>query len=475
MGRFGRQFGEVYEHIASDIFKFAQAMRFTPTWQQEQLLGVVQRGDPQVAVRSGQGPGKTTASVIVGLWRSIRAENALTVLTAPTMRQCNEVWLAEARRLLTQADPSLQRLIEITRTKVVIAGRPDWGVKTVTATKEENAQGFHERNMTIICEEASGIPRGLIEQFKGTASNPECLFLQIGNPNTRDSAFFDCFSRDRARWTCLHWNAEETPASEWFDPARNRKLEVEFGRDSDVYRIRVLGEFPSQDPNCVLSSELIERAMDRKNLIPAARRRRPDGKPIKQFGMDFARYGGDENTLFRRSGDAVVEWERFAHREPGDIVERAFAMQANAAWTDDETWYVPDAGGIGQGVLKMFYDRSKRVVEFHNGGKAVHSTVYDNRITEAWFNLARKVKDSYCYFPYDPILLNQLANRQYFTTKKGKLILESKDEYMKRGHDSPDRADGLVLTFYDEVEAAAHLAVKGRAEHRVGQSAGRTT
>src|SRR5690606_1268772 len=107
----------------------------------------------------------------------------LVIVTAPTMKQCREVWLVEARRLMERALPALKKFVKITRTKVEIGGIPDWGVKTVTATREENAQGFHAEHMMVIAEEASGISREIMTQFKGTLSNPDALFLMIGNPN----------------------------------------------------------------------------------------------------------------------------------------------------------------------------------------------------------------------------------------------------------------------------------------------------
>jgi ribosomal protein L35 len=61
----------------------------------------------------------------------------------------------------------------------------------------------------------------------------------------------------------LTFNAEESP--EWIvNPQRNKDLEDLYGRDSDVYRIRVLGEFPHSDPNCVFSSEDLEKCTDKK-------------------------------------------------------------------------------------------------------------------------------------------------------------------------------------------------------------------
>ena len=440
-------------------------MHFKPNSQQKKLFDAVMRaergtGPLKIAVKSGQGTGKTACSVSVGLWRTIKALDAMTILTAPTMRQCNEVWLAECRRLLEHADPILKALIEVTKTKVYVAGRPDWGVKTVTASKEENAQGFHERNMTIICEEASGISRAIIEQFKGTASNPNCLFLMIGNPNTRDCAFFDCFHSQKKDWATLTFNAEETPESEWFSSQRNRDLEAEFGRDSDVYRVRVLGEFPHTDPNCVISPEALELCTDRRLMVPCSVLPRDGGTtPARQFGLDFARFGSDESTLYQRVGNSIVEGHHFSHVEPARVVEKAFRMQAAQFWKDKDCWYVGDAGGMGQGVMHLFHDAGKQVFEFHNGSRAT-GPMYENKITEAWFNLAKLAKEKKCFIPRDPLLIRQLSNRQYYITKKNKLVLETKEEYVNRGHESPDRADGCVLAFWDRMIMGGNFATR---------------
>lgn len=446
MGNFARKFLPYYQDISSDIFKFCQALGIKPTFQQKQLFEAVQKGDTKIAVKSGQGPGKTRSSVVVGLWRTLRNVDALTIVTAPTMRQCKDVWLVEAARVLETADPQLRRFIDITKTRLSIAGRDDWGVKLVTANKEENAQGYHQQNMTVIVEEASGVPREIITQFKGTLSNPNSLLLEIGNPNLRDCAFFDSFTTQRADWTCLTWNAEETPESPWFSQKRNHDLAKEFGRDSDVYRIRVLGEFPLSDPNCVIGAEELEKRTDKALIYKAILA----NYGCKQIGTDFSRYGGDESTVFRRSGNAIVEWERHSHTDPSVVVDLSFKMQAAAHWTNDECLYISDAGGMGQGIMHRYYEASKRIVEFHNNGVASDNE-FENKITEAWFGVARLIRDPAVasYIPRDPQLLQQLSTRQYYTTRKGKLILESKDEYMKRGNNSPDRADGLVMAMYD--------------------------
>lgn len=475
--RAAQQFESLYRVIREDIFAFSRAMNFDPTWQQAKLMQAVQAardgtGSNWIAVKSGQGPGKTTVSAIVGLWRCLQDMDALTIVTAPTMRQCKDVWLVEARRRLEAADRAVSRLFKATKTKIEICGRPDWGVRLVTATREENAQGYHEENMSVIVEEASGVPREIVTQFKGTLSNPNSLLLQIGNPNTRDCDFFNCFGLNRSRWECMTFNAEDT-AKDYphiVSPQRNKDLENEFGRESDIYRIRVLGEFPVSDPNCVMSAEEIEKCLDRSRLLECAKRpREADGVPAKQIGVDLARFGSDESCIFRRSGQSIMEWKQFAHVEPAQVLRYAMRMQSDAGWRDDETWYVVDAGGMGQGVMHVLHEAGKRVLEFHSNGIPTKRD-YANRITQAWFNLAQKVRRKEYCLPFDGRLIEQLTTRQYFTNKDGRLVLESKDDYMKRGHPSPDRADALVLCAWDDVAAAVNIAERGQSI-RVGRMA----
>ncbi len=473
MGAFARRFQPFYEQISNNIFQFCRALNFIPTWQQALLFKAVQDGKRRIAVKSGQGPGKTTATAVVGLWRALRNVNALGIITAPTMRQCKDVWLVEARRRMEIANPMLKKFVKITKTKIEIGGKPDWGIKLVTATREENAQGYHEEHMTVIGEEASGIPRELVTQFKGTLSNPDSLFILIGNPNTRDCAFFDCFNNLRHQWHCITFNAEETP-TQIVHPQRNLDLEEEFGRDSDVYRIRVLGEFPFTDPNCVMSSEDLQKCSDPNDIIRCALLNRHadfGGGKARQFGIDFSRYGGDESCVYQRSGNAIVKWEKFSHTDPSDVCDIAFRMQHERKWKDNETLYVPDAGGMGQGIMHRFHKAHKDVIEFHNGGLAIDSEQFANKITEAWFHMARLVKGGDCNIPNDNRLIQQLSTRRYYTNRKGKLILETKDEFMKRGYESPDRGDGCVLAFYDQEIAQGRVMTRGSTKARPGIAA----
>lgn len=520
MGRFRRAWQRFYPRIKYDIFQFAAEMGFdkpinTPggvSWQQADMLQAVQvatHGFPSpsypkitaratsnlgrrwLAVKSGQGPGKSLCSNIIGAWRTLQAPKALTMVTAPTMDQCRDVWLAGLRAILEErcANPLLRDIIDTTRSRVVIDGDTDWAIKFCTSKTEQAAQGRHHPYMTWIGEEASGIPRALMVQIEGTLSNLEGegmngMFLLIGNPNTRECYFFDCFNTDRDRWWAYTMNAEEAPLY-IVSRKRNQLMVEKYGRDSDVFRIRVLGEFPSINPRCVIASEDLE-ACTRTDPDTCMRYGRWEGErlvPVRQIGIDFARFGGDENVIFARAGRTVVAWEVYRMTDPNRVLDRAMALVRELGWTNtksglssfgpDPVRWVVDAGGLGQGLLQRLYDAQLDVFEFHFGGTPV-SAEYKDRVTEAFFGLADMAKSRSICIPNDPLLIQQLSSRHYKPVEdagKTKLKIENKEEYLTRLRresgrietvSSPDRADSLVMCFYEPAGQEARVVAGGR-------------
>lgn len=459
MGRFADRFGVVYQRWRDDIETFArEGMQFNPTAQQRKAFRIVQAETQlplrmrkkRLAMRSGQGVGKTTIEVVIALWRCLQGVDALTVVTAPTMVQLRDVWIAESRRLVGAAHPAVQAMVEVTNSKVVICGRPTWGIWTRSASKPENFQGYHQKNLTIIFDECSGIDRAIIQTAKGTLTNPNSLMIAAGNPNTRECAFFDMFYHpdEAPLWHKLRFDSRK---SEIVDKDNIQRLIKEFGAESDVVRVRVHGEFPLADPNCIMSSEDLFACQGVPMLDAVAMR--GDMEYGRQFGIDFARFGSDESIIYQRSGQAIIAWKRLVKTEPIDVLEAAYKMQRAAGWRDEDCLYCVDAGGMGQGVMGNLYRDGKRVFEFHSNGTSKKRD-YANKMTEAYFHIAKIARERRLHIPKDPTLVQQLSSRLYGTNKKGKLEIEGKDEYMKRGpYSSPDRADALAMAFYN---AAGH-------------------
>jgi phage terminase large subunit len=447
------QFTTLYRAIRNNPFAFAKLVGFDPTPQQAGLLTDVMNGTHRISVKSGHGTGKSTVSALISLWRILRAPYSRVIVTAPSMRQCKDIIMVEARKLINQGPRFLRDVLSTTQTKVVVGRknkkdedqeqRVDWGLHCVTASNPVNAQGYHGDHLSFIVDEASGVERAFIEAIEGTLTQTtrDFLFLQIGNPNTQDCQFFDTFHRNKKTWKNHTFDSRKSPivAEEAW-----RHIGDTFGYESDVFRIRVMGEFPSQEPNAVMSLDDIEFCAQKVSMVDAAAENNE-----KQIGMDFARFGSDESTMYRRKGLAVVNWRMWAKKEPADVVAAAFVEQEDAGWKDNECDYVADADGMGQGLMVNFHRAKKRLLEFRSGSVSSRPSMFANKITEAWFCLRAHVKARRCHLPDDPILHQQLAGRLYFMTPKGQIILESKDDYKERTEQgSPDRADGCVMAFY---------------------------
>lgn len=448
----------------ANIFDYCKLLNFKPTWQQEEAFHIVQTENDsppskrlkRLAIKSGQGPGKTAAASVIGSWRAMRFRDAQTIITAPTLRQVKDVYMAELRRVIHNADPELQQAYKLSSFRLTIAGRQDWGIRAVTSNKQENIQGNHQKRMSFVFDEASGIPRPIWETVKAGLTNEDSFLLAIGNPNDTDTGFHDCFYSNADEWHKLTWNAEEAP---YVDKVNIKKIEKEYGRESDVYRVRVLGEFPRQDPSSIMSFEdLLECSKNRLDVL--AREPIGEGEVQKVIAIDIARKGGDESVATFRLGSAVLKMLIYVKREPADVIRAAFATQHDLGWKDSECIYTLDANGIGQGVLFLLYEAGKRVYEFHSNATPMQPHKYKDKASEAHFELRALVKERRVCLPSDRLTLYQLSKRK-FDMKKGLIVVENKDEYKKRiGTDesmSPDRADSVVMAFYPFVTSSAKV------------------
>jgi hypothetical protein len=453
---------KVYPEIRSSVFTLCDYLYFVPSQQQAELLWKVQQDrdlplDQQTqrfATKSGQGVGKTRISCVIMFWRMLQEVDSMGVVTAPTMRQLKTVWLAEFRRMINKAHPIIRKFVKVYKTQVILGKRDNWVINLLSASKPEAAQGLHEDHLTIMIDEASGMDRAFIEQLKGTSTNKDLMFFMIGNPNSRDSDFFEAFTKFRDEWICTTFNAEE---SELVAKKNIERLKREFGEKSDVYRVRVLGEFPSEDPQAIMALEDLEACA---KLDPVELSKQGKGR---SFGIDLARFGSNESVIVARKGNAVVKMQVLVKQEPVQVLRRAMHDQEAYGWTN--AVFIADAGGLGQGCMSSLYEAKKVVHEFHSEGKPKNKKEYANKITEAYFEFSKLVKARAVAIPNDAMLIKQLSTRCYGFDKHNRLLIEDKDKYSERFEQdgvqysgSPDRADGVVMAFYEPYTSCLVLA-----------------
>jgi hypothetical protein len=497
--------------IKHDINYYFKLIGFDPTWQQKELVEAFVEGHANIAVRSGKGPGKTAATAAIIPWWSLTNLMSQAVVTAPTEAQCKNVWLSQAQKWVMDGDPQIRYFYNYTGKGYGIRKHKNelWGCYIRTATRPENFQGIHNERLLIYCEEASGVARPIMQAIqdtltgnKGNASDIEKVLINedkkareldttaqrlqealnkkpkkrqvalnrwlcVGNPNTRTCRFFDFFhSLADNPWVPLHWNAEETPITTWFSGERNTEIEEEFGKDSDVYRVAVLGEFPSIDPDSILSEDDVAKCFGPEAYDRAFKH----SDSQKQIGIDLARMGGDECVSIYRHGRVCLSMEAQSMIEPLDWIDRTVLMQDDLQWRDSDCMYVPDTSGLGEAAVGYIGRLGKQVHEFYSQNTAYNSDKYADKISEAWFEFRKLVRsgDLYLGEKADRRLVMQLTNRKYCLDRDGRLKVESKDDYKKRMADldtggdlgkSPDRADSMVMAFYPHASHSQRIAL----------------
>ena len=178
-------------------------------WQREVLTDLA--NNPKVAVKSGQGVGKTGIEAVSLLWFLCCYPYPRVVATAPTKQQLHDVLWSECAKWISKS-PLLEKILKWTKTYVYMSGyEKRWFAVARTATKPENMQGFHEDNMLFIIDEASGVADPICEAILGTLSGENNKLMMCGNPTRASGTFYDAFTADRSIYKCHTVSSADSP------------------------------------------------------------------------------------------------------------------------------------------------------------------------------------------------------------------------------------------------------------------------
>ncbi|MCM3488791.1 DEAD/DEAH box helicase family protein [Alkalihalophilus marmarensis] len=436
--------------FAKEVFNFEPDF-----WQMDVLKDLVEH--THVTVRSGQGVGKTGLEAVVTLWFLTCFPFPKVIATAPTRQQLHDVLWAEISKWQSKS-PLLKQILKWTKTKIYMRKYEErWFATARTATKPENMQGFHEDYMLFIIDEASGVADDIMEAILGTLSGKHNKLLMCGNPTRTSGVFYDSHNRDRQ-----HYRTHKVSSA---DSSRTSKKNIEmllekYGRDSDVARVRVYGEFPRAEADSFIPLEIAELA--KETAIPT-----PADITIGDLGVDVARFGDDETIIAPRIGNKVFKLNVYRKVETtattGYVLKHARDMMRQNP-NLKEVYIKVDDSGVGGGVTDQLKEAIRdnrlpyKVFPVVNNGTADDHEHYENVGTEQWGVLRESLHESLTKhlqgeeatveLPKDEKLITQLTSRKYRMTRKGKIALERKEDMKKRGLQSPDRADAVVLAFY---------------------------
>lgn len=267
-----------------------EVLLFEPDeWQRAALMDLAE--NPKVAIKSGQGVGKTGLEAVALLWFLCCYPYPRIVATAPTKQQLHDVLWSEVSKWMSKS-PLLSEILKWTKTYIYMVGNEKrWFAVARTATNPENMQGFHEDNMLFIVDEASGVADPIMEAVLGTLTGENNKLLMCGNPTRTSGTFFDAFNADRALYKCHTVSSADSPRT---NKENIESLIRKYGMESNVVLVRVFGEFPNQEDDVFIILSIIEQCGSNIYELPEGK-----GMPYIMFGVDVARFGDDETVIYR--------------------------------------------------------------------------------------------------------------------------------------------------------------------------------
>lgn len=394
--------------------------------------------DPRHTVRAGHGVGKGTLLAILALWFPLTHYDSKAVLTANSQDQLRDNNWPEIKKWAARMPEALRNRVQIDEERLYVKAAPEMMFvvrRTASKSNPEALQGIHAEFVLYLVDEASGIANIVFEVASGSLSTKGAMAILFSNPTRSSGFFFDTHHKLRHRWKTWRVNCEDVPR------ARGHIQDVidAYGKDSNKYRVRVLGEFPTADDDTVIPLALVEAAQKRQVT-------KLEFLPV--WGVDVARFGDDTSALAKRQGnvllEAVKEWHGLDTMQlVGKIVHE---------WSITEIDHRPseivvDVIGIGAGVVDRLQELDLPAVGINVAESASANDKYFRLRDELWFKSRAWFDAKDCFIPPDEKLVAELTAPTFDYHSNGRIVVESKRDMKKRGVPSPNKADAFNNTF----------------------------
>lgn len=407
------------------------------TDQQREVLLSIQEPGAHVAVKAGHGVSKTCTEVWVAIWGILCFFDIKIPVTAPSAPQLKDVFMAELHKWVGKLHPWLRSQVVCATMGAHIKGRQKLQFISARTSRREDPsalQGFHAPQLIFICDEAFGIPDAVFQVAEGALTGESARVLLCGNPTSLTGYAYDAFNRNSGLWKLHTLSCLDAP--EWLvSPEYAKNMALKYGEDSDIYKCRVLGEFPSASFAQLIPTDLVEQAMNRHLRIEEYKY-----APVI-LGVDVSYFGDDRSIIVKRQGLHVEElgsWYNIGH---ADLTEQVMFFKDK--YRADAV--MVDSIGVGSGVVDNLNRAMYDPTPINFGGRAMKAKYYNKR-AECWGEMKEWLALGGA-LPRDDGLLKELTAVIYGFTGTGKLQLEAKKDVKKRIGFSPDKADAIALTF----------------------------
>ncbi len=468
--------------------------------EQQAIIDAIQH-EPRISVRSGTARGKdyvTAVGAMCFMYLTPRFNrqgdmiaNTKVALTAPTDRQVKNIMIPEIKRLWYTANKRGFGLRGRLTGYDIRTENAEWFLTGFKADEHNHEawSGFHATNVMFAVTEATGISDDTFSAIEGNLQGNSRLLL-VFNPNKTTG--YAAQSQAQDRWAKFRLSSLSAPnvlakkiiingqvdydwvqdkidnwctqiRTEDVKPSENDfEFEGKWYRPSDLFRKKVLGEFPKVADDILIPQTWIEQAMERWKTETHP----TDGNDVI-IGSDVAGMGRDCSVECHRQGN----YTRFNIRNSGgqaNHMETAGSL-IQYAQTHSNIVVSIDTIGEGAGVFSRCEEiaRTSRDLNPNNfisckfsesakwrGKELTDSTgqyqfanmrAYLHWCVREWLN---PDNNTGAMIPPDCGLIEEASQIHYSFLSSGKIIIEPKEDIKKRLGHSPDVCDALCNTFH---------------------------
>ena len=393
--------------------------------------------DPRHSIRAGHGVGKGVLLSILGLWFVTTHYDSKCVITANSQDQLRDNNASELRKWSAFLPHDLREQIQIDVERIYMKPAPEMAFivfRTASKSNPEALQGIHAKHVLYLIDEASGIEDVVFEVAQGSLSTAGAMAVMASNPTRNSGFFFDTHNKLRHRWKTWQVNCETVPRAS----GHIQDVIDAYGKDSNKYRVRVLGEFPTADDDVVIPLELIRAAVGRDVETSGV---------MPYWGVDVGRFGEDSSALAKRKGNRLIEpiteWHGL------DTMQVAGRIYNEFKATDDPlkpASIFVDVIGIGSGVVDRLREMELPVIGVNVAESAANDERFMRLRDEIWWRGREWFAAKDCVIPNDEKFVSELCTVTYDYSSNGKIVVESKKDMKKRGLKSPNLADAFLMT-----------------------------
>lgn len=443
----------IWERSEADPAWFSERMLGHNPWETPRaILQALAQPRALVAVKACHASAKTFTAAEAVLWWTC-VQRGITITTAPTWSQVRRLLWSEIHKAHASALVPLPG--QLNQTELMLS--PDVYAMGLSTNEGVRFQGFHGK-VLIVLDEAPGVREDIYEAIDGIRAGGDVRILMLGNPIIASGRFYESFTSERSLWQTFTINAFDTPnlAGITLDELRaiplgaddprlfvaprpylvtrqwvHEKLHT-WGERSPLWKSKVLGEFPDQAEDSLLSLAWLEAGNATPEMV--------DKDRPTIAGIDVAGPGDDETVLVLRQGAHVLHMQSWPDADP-----RGELIAALREWQIERVNV--DSVGMGYYLARFLEDAGYAVTDVNVGNAARNTELYANLKAELYWGLRQRFETGDVQGVTDETAIGQLAGIRYEHNARGQIKIESKDDARKRGVKSPDRAEAVMLAF----------------------------